>query len=184
MAKRKKAAVKAKPRATGRVQADKKPRKARPAAPRRRSARLSPLLRSAFEVLEHGLWHFFRSSTTTDMKFALLHVDQAVELLLKEKVRSAGKSVYRNPKETITIWGAYDILENKLSLNIPEKPDLELLHEERNSIQHKYANPSPEDAAFHIEKAMIFVRRFLSQELDVDLSDHIPSKYIEDILTE
>ena len=48
--------------------------------------KLSPLLRSAFEVLEHGLWHFFRSDTTTDMKFALLHIDQAVELLFKEKV--------------------------------------------------------------------------------------------------
>src|SRR5450756_472545 len=76
--------------------------------------KLSPLLRSAFETLEHGLWHFLRSNTTPDMKFALLHVDQAIELLFKEKVRSAGKSIYKNPKETITIWGAYDILEKEL----------------------------------------------------------------------
>ena len=94
--------------------------------------KLSPLLRSAFEVLEHGLWHFLRSTTTTDMKFALLHVDQAIELLLKEKVRSGGKSIYKNPKETITIWGAYNILEQELNCIIQEKPDLELLHEERN----------------------------------------------------
>lgn len=144
--------------------------------------KLSPLLRSAFETLEHGLWHFLRSTTTTDMKFALLHVDQAIELLFKEKVRSEGKSIYKNPKETITIWGAYDILEKELACKIPEKPDLELLHEERNSIQHKSSNPSPEDAAFHIEKAMCFIRRFLKEELNLNIRDFVPAEYLESIL--
>jgi len=147
------------------------------------TARLSPLLRSAFEVLEHGLWHFFRSTTSTDMKFALLHVDQAIELLLKERVRCGGKSIYKNPKETITIWGAYTILENELGCKIPEKADLELLHEERNSIQHKSSNPSAEDAAFHIANAMQFINRFVKDELKLNLSDHISSEYIEQILS-
>jgi hypothetical protein len=145
--------------------------------------KLSPILRSAFEVLEHGLWHFLRSATTTDMKFALLHVDQAVELLLKERVRSAGKSIYKNPKETITIWGAYEILEKELNCKIPEKADLELLHEERNSIQHKSSNPSPEDTSFHIEKAMRFINRFVKDELKLNLADHISSEYIEQVLS-
>lgn len=144
--------------------------------------KLSPLLRSAFEVLEHGLWHFLRSTTATDMKFALLHVDQSIELLLKEKVRSSGKSIYKNPKETITIHAAYSIIESELSCKIPEKPDLELLHEERNNIQHKYANPSPEDAAFHIDRAMKFVNRFLKEELGYELCDYISSEYIDQIL--
>jgi hypothetical protein len=112
------------------------------------------------------------------MKFALLHVDQAVELVLKECVRASGKSIYKNPKETITIWGAYDILDT-LKIGIPERPDLELLHEERNSIQHKYANPSAEDAAFHIDKAMKFIRRFLKHELKVDLKDYVPAEYLD-----
>src|SRR5687768_15864136 len=110
---------------------------------------LSPLLRSALEVLEHGLWHFFRSDTTLDMKFALMHVDQSVELFIKERIRKGGKSIHKqgNTKETITIGAAYALLD-ELKVAIPEKPNLELLHEERNSIQHKYANPSAEDAAF------------------------------------
>lgn len=141
--------------------------------------KLSPLLRSAFEVLNHGLWHFFRSDNTPDMKFALLHVDQAIELFLKEKVRSGGKSIYKNPKETITIWGAYEILTKELKVTIPERPDLELLHEERNNIQHKYANPSPEDAAFHIEKAMNFIRRFVKDELNLDIKQFVPSDYLD-----
>jgi hypothetical protein len=107
------------------------------------------------------------------MKFAFLHVDQGIELLLKEKVRQGGHSIYRNPKETITIWGAYEILENKLGCKVPEKPDLELLHEERNNIQHKYANPSAEDAAFHVEQAMKFLERFSRDELGLALADHL-----------
>jgi hypothetical protein len=101
-----------------------------------------------------------------------------IELILKECVRANGKSVYKNPKVTITIWGAYDIL-NALHIVIPERPDLELLHEERNSIQHKYANPSAEDAAFHIDKAMKFIRRFLKHELKVDLKDYVSAEYLD-----
>lgn len=142
--------------------------------------KLSPLLRSAFEVLNHGLWHFFRSDTTTDMKFALLHVDQAIELILKECVRANGKSIYKNPKETITIWGAYDILEG-LKITIPERADLELLHEERNNIQHKYANPNAEDAAFHIENAARFIRRFLADELKIDVKDFVSAEYLDQL---
>lgn len=114
------------------------------------------------------------------MKFALLHVDQAIELLLKEKVRASGRSIYKNPKETISIYGAYDAL-NILGVSIPEKPDLELLHEERNSIQHKYATLSADDAAFHIDKAMRFVKRFLRDELDVAIEAHVPSEYLEQL---
>jgi hypothetical protein len=115
------------------------------------------------------------------MKFALLHVDQAVELLLKEKVREGGRSIYRNPKETITIWGAYEILTKELGCKIPERPDLELLHEERNNIQHKYSNPSAEDANFHVANAMKFVKRFLKSELKIDLADYLPSEFVDQL---
>jgi hypothetical protein len=152
-----------------------------PKAKKKPSAKLSPLLRSAFEVLDHGLWHYFRSNTAKDMKFALLHVDQAIELMLKECVRAGGKSIYKNPKETITIWGAYEILSNDLHIIIQERPDLELLHEERNNIQHKYANPSPEDASFHIEKAMNFIRRFTKDQLELDIKDYVPAEYLDQL---
>jgi HEPN domain-containing protein len=142
----------------------------------------SPLIRSAFEVLEHGLWHFLRSDTTTDMKFALLHIDQAIELFLKELVRKNGHSIYKNPKETISIWGAYEILENKTDCRFPEKPDLELLHEERNNIQHKYSNPNSEDAAFHVANAMKFIERITRDELGLALADFLPSDFLSKVL--
>ncbi len=150
-------------------------------AQKKKARALSPLLRSALEVLEHGLWHYFRSETSMDMKFAIMHIDQAVELLLKERVRSGGKSIYRNPKETINIWSAYEILDKELKCQIPEKPDLELLHEERNNIQHKSANPSSSDAAFFVEKAMGFIFRFTRDELKVDITEHVSSNYLEQL---
>ncbi len=116
------------------------------------------------------------------MKFAILHVDQSIELFMKECIRSRGKSIYKNPKETIGIWGAYEILEKELKVSIPEKPDLELLHEERNAIQHKYLNPSDEDAGFHIQNGVRFINRFLKDELSENLYDHIPSTYLDDLL--
>jgi hypothetical protein len=144
--------------------------------------KISPLLRSAFEVLNHGLWHFFRSNTTPDMKFALLHVDQAIELMLKERVRSGGKSIHKsNSKETISIWGAYDILTKELHISIPERPNLELLHEERNNIQHKYANPSSDDAVFHVANAMKFIQRFVKDELTIDIKDYVSSEYLDQL---
>jgi hypothetical protein len=114
------------------------------------------------------------------MKFALLHVDQAVELILKECVRAGGKSIYKNPKETITIWGSYEILAT-MNISIPERPDLELLHEERNSIQHKFANPSAEDTEFHVDKAMKFITRFLKDELKIDVKDYVSAEFLEQL---
>lgn len=147
-----------------------------------KAPKLSPLLRSAFEVLEHGLWHFLRSDTSVDMKFAMMHIDQSIELLLKERVRQGGKSIYKNPKETISIWEAYRILEQDLGCKIPEKPDLELLHEERNTIQHKYSNPNAEDTAFQVERAILFINRFCKDELKVNLSDHVAAEHLEKVL--
>lgn len=151
---------------------------------KKRPKRRSPIIRSAFEVLEHGLWHFFRSDTPTDLKFTILHLDQAVELLLKERVRVGGRSIYKNPKETISIWGAYSILEADLGCQIPEKPDLEMLHEERNSIQHKYSNPSAEDTIFHVENAVRFIQRFMADELSEDIYEHVPSHFLDEFLTD
>jgi hypothetical protein len=150
-------------------------------AKKKGAAKISPLLRSAFDVLEHGLFHYLRSSTSKDMKFALLHVDQAIELLLKERVRLGGVSVYKNPKETISMYGAYEILANQMKVKIPERPDLELLHEERNNIQHKYAHITAEVAAFLVEKAMGFINRFVKDELKVDIKEYIPSLYLDQL---
>src|SRR6266849_5563449 len=141
----------------------------------------SPLIRSAFEVLEHALWHYFRSDTSLDRKFALLHLDQGVELLLKERVRKFGTSIYKNnKKETISTWEAFEILANK-GCGIPERADLELLHDDRNEIQHRYSTPSPETAVFHMENGLRFVERFLKDEFQTEIRNVLPIEFITQI---
>ena len=50
----------------------------------------SPLFKSSIESLVHGLEHYLRSDTAIDSKFAILHIDQSIELILKERVRISG----------------------------------------------------------------------------------------------
>jgi len=57
-----------------------------------------------------------------------------------------------------------------------------MLHEERNNIQHKYANPSAEDAAFHVERAMKFIIRFVKDELKLNMEDFISSELLKQVL--
>lgn len=144
---------------------------------------LSPLLRSSFEVLEHSLWHYFRSDTSTDRKFALLHLDQGIELILKERVRRFGVSVNKKGgrRETISIWEAYEILEAK-GCPVPEKADLEMLHQDRNDIQHRYSNPTAETAVFHMGNGIRFLKRFTRAELELEIEDYLSKDYIQQVL--
>lgn len=146
-------------------------------------ATLSPILRSCIEAAEHGLWHYFRSPTSTDIKFAILHLDQAVELAFKERVRLFKLSIYKpkNRKETLGYWEALSTIEEK-GCQIPEKADLELLHDERNAIQHKYSTPDPETAAFLAEVAVKFLKRFFLDEFGLELESYIPQDFLDQLI--
>ncbi len=139
----------------------------------------SPILESCIETLTHGLEHYIRSDTAKDRKFAILHIDQAIELLLKEKVRSLGVSIYkRDGKTTISLQEAYDVLEQK-KCAIKEKPNLEMLHDERNLIQHKYSNPDETTAKFHIENGLAFFERFFYEDFDIRIENVIPQEILD-----
>jgi uncharacterized protein YutE (UPF0331/DUF86 family) len=139
----------------------------------------SPLIRSAEELVVHGLEHFTMGVTALDFKLAIMHFDQAVELVLKEKVRTLGVSIYKpDMKTTIGIQSCYDIL-SKHKVEIPEKANLELLHDERNIIQHKYANPDEDTASFHVENALQFLERFFYEEFKSKFSDFVPPRLLE-----
>jgi len=138
---------------------------------------ISPLLKSAIEMFEHAVEHYMAGSDR-DRKLMVLHCDQAVELILKDKVRDSGESVFLKNGQTVTYYDAIKLLEKK-GIKIPEKPDLELLHDQRNVIQHKGAQVSQSDAEFYIRKSFEFVKRFLRDELDKIIGDMIDKRYLE-----
>jgi SOS-response transcriptional repressor LexA len=131
---------------------------------------LSPLLRHALESFEHGLDHFL-DGTETGRKFALLHIDQAIELIIKEKLVRMGKSISKGDGTTITIHEALNSLCKEIS--VLERPRLESLHDLRNNIQHTGLTVDAYTTDFYVIEAYKFVKKFLKDELNIDFAQYI-----------
>jgi hypothetical protein len=128
----------------------------------------SPLFQSAMELLAHSISHF-NGSTELDRKLVILHLANAIELILKDLVLDAGESIYKNPKETITVHGCTDCLKGK-SINVPFLNKVELLIDERNSLQHRYGSPNELTTIFYMNITVDFfkeiLRKHYAQEFD------------------
>ncbi len=129
----------------------------------------SPLFHSAIELLAHAIEHFAQN-TERDRKLVVLHLANAIELILKDKLLDLGQSIYKNPKETKTIYGVFEDLKNA-SVVIPRKHILELLIDERNTIQHRFGSITDIMSAYYVENAIDFFDEFLQSEFGVPLKD-------------
>lgn len=127
----------------------------------------SPLFVSALELLAHAT-ELYASGHPRKYKFVVLHLANSIELLLKDCLIDNGVTIYKNPKETITIWGSFDELE-KLKIAIPEKPVIELLIDDRNTIQHRFGFPNAESVFYYLEQVVNFFNRFLDEQYKVKL---------------
>ena len=133
----------------------------------------SPMFQHAVESFEHGLEHYLDGSAKS-RKFALLHIDQAIELLLKEKVVQLGKTIYKSDGTTLNLYEAFRSLKG---LEIPERPRLEELHDLRNVIQHKGLTPDAGSTQFYVEVAYNFVKRFLGEELSTPIEQMLSREH-------
>lgn len=135
---------------------------------------ISPMLKHGLESFEHGLEHYL-DGTERSRKFAILHVDQAIELFLKERVIQAGKSIYKSDGTTISIHEAFNSLKNEAAIS--ERPRLEELHDVRNIIQHKGFLPDHGTTKFYIEIAYEFAKVFLVDELKLSIDQVLSSQH-------
>lgn len=153
---------------------------------------LPPIVTHALEALEHGIEHYQKGGDK-DRKFAFIHIDNAVELLLKEKVRLMKESIYRKNGKTIGIWEAYSILEEN-GIDIPHKSDLEIIHHTRNTIQHEGVTPDKSKTEVYLGEVFPFFEEFSKQELDIDVEKclspatmaiirRVPETLLEDVPT-
>ncbi len=133
----------------------------------------SPMFKHAIESFQHGLEHYLDGSERS-RKFALLHIDQAIELMLKEKIVQLGKSIYKSDGTTLSLHESFNSLKD---LKLKEQPRLEELHDLRNTVQHKGLTPDPDSTQFFIEIANAFVKRFLKEELDISYDSILSPKY-------
>lgn len=136
----------------------------------------SPMLLHSIESFQHGIEHYL-DGTPRSRKFAVLHVDHAIELAIKEKVVLLGKGVYKQDGQTFSIHEAINSLE-KSGINIIEKPRIQEIHDLRNTIQHKGLTPDEFTTQFYIDCAYSFFKRFVIEELNIDFKTILPQKYI------
>lgn len=120
----------------------------------------SPLFQSAMELLGHSFTHF-NSTKELDRKLVILHLANAVELILKDLVLDFGESIYKGPKETITIYGCIKLLQDK-NFKIPYLNKIELLIDERNALQHRFGSPNKLTTIFYMNIAQDFFKDVLS----------------------
>lgn len=129
----------------------------------------SPIFQSSMELLGHAVTHF-NGTSELDRKLLILHLSNSVELLLKDMVLDTGQSIYKGPKETITIHGCIEALKSQ-SIEIPLLNKLELLIDERNALQHRFGSPNELTAIFYMTVAQEFFRSILKQHYGQDFDE-------------
>lgn len=134
----------------------------------------SPLFISALELLGHSV-ELLESNDDKKNKFIILHLSNAVELILKDMIIDMGLSIYDegNGKNTINIWKSFKMLENQ-GVHFTQKPYLEMLIDDRNHIQHKFGFPSKESVVYYLDKTIDFFKDVFEKYYSVsfyDLSD-------------
>lgn len=133
----------------------------------------SPLFVSSIELLAHAT-ELFAEKNERKYKFVILHLANSVELILKDKLLTEGKSIYstKNQNLTIGIWDSFKNLSD-LGIQIPEKPVIELLVDDRNTLQHRFGFPNEEAVFFYLSSTKDFFKRFLKDEYNTSLSEEL-----------
>lgn len=133
----------------------------------------SPLFVSSIELLAHAT-ELFGEKNERKFKFVILHLANSIELILKDKLLTEGKSIYstKNQNLTIGIWDSFKNLEES-GIKIPEKPVIEILVDDRNTIQHRFGFPNEEAVYFYLSSTKDFFNRFLKEEYNTTLAEEL-----------
>ena len=131
----------------------------------------SPLFQSSMELLGHSI-HHFNNSGELDRKLVIIHLSNAIELILKDIVLDSGESIYKNPKETISIHSCISTLKDK-KITIPYLNKIELLIDERNALQHRFGSPNELTTIFYMNIVIDFFKIILPEHYDQEYEEII-----------
>ena len=130
---------------------------------------VSPILTSSLEVMEHAIEHL-KMGTESDMKFAVQHADNAVELILKELARFKRIRLIDKKGQSIGYYDCINKLQEK-GVKIPELTDIDLLHTERNVIYHLGSQPDKRKTEWLVyDVGLDFIKRVCQEELGYDIT--------------
>jgi hypothetical protein len=130
----------------------------------------SPLFISAAESLLHAV-ELFRQVDDRKYTFIVLHLADAVELILQDRLIDAGESIHESGKlQKLTVWKVLDALR-KLRVSLPERPMLELLLEDRQTIHYRPGRPELKTVYYYLDAVAAFFSRFVQDEYGIFLPD-------------
>ncbi|MFD0675224.1 hypothetical protein [Cohnella sp. GCM10027633] len=141
----------------------------------------SPLFVSSLELVAHAT-ELYTKGNPKKYKFVILHLANSIELILKDLLIDKGISIYKGRStETVSVWTAFDELNN-VGVIIKERPIIELLIDDRNTIQHRFGYPNAETVYYYLEVVIKFFKTFLEEQYDVKLSEALePHLSLEDM---
>ncbi len=113
----------------------------------------------------------FRQGQERKYPFIVLHLANAVELLLQDRLVDAGQSIYETTKPVpLPVLKIFDLLK-KERIKIPERPFLEFLIEDSNAIHHRFERPELKTVYRYFDGVTGFIKRFLHDEYGLELAD-------------
>ena len=141
----------------------------------------SPLFVSSMELIAHSI-ELYRANNPRKFKFVILHLANSIELILKDMVIDKGESIYKaNQPQTIGVWKAHEILQQH-NVTITEWPIIELLIDDRNTIQHRFGFPDAESVYYYLDAVLRFFRAILKNEYSLEIRDVLSSHVSKDDL--
>jgi len=139
------------------------------------------------DLLKHAIEHL-EMGKSRDLRFAILHADNAIELLLKELARYNGIRLMDRAGRSLGYYECVDKLEAK-GIKIPNLPDIDILHTERNSIYHLGSQPDKEKTEWLVYNvALNLAMNICKEKFDYDLRTYsrefsMPSNILDDVVT-
>lgn len=130
-------------------------------------------------LMEHAILHQ-QSGTKLDMRLAINHAHQAVELTLRKKAELLGENPFGFPDVMKALKG---------HVKIPYERQMEELNKTRTLIQHYGTTPNDNDARRLIFVARDFLAEFWKEAFgvdydDVSLFDLITNAKVKELLVE
>jgi hypothetical protein len=144
----------------------------------------SPLFHSALDLLAHACEHYLcgKENEERDRKFVILHLANAVELLLKDRLLDLQISIYENPKNTKSITRVLNDLE-KQNVIVPRKHIIELLIDERNTLQHRFGSPNSVMVKYYFDNCRLFFEEFMNAAFGLELREYLANLLDENTLS-
>lgn len=115
-------------------------------------------------LFRHAL-HHADANSEFDRKVAIVHIDHAIDLILKEKLERLNLPIYGNNGRARFMR---DMIEELIQsgVPVPEQQAILDLHALRNDLQHVGTRFLDENTRqFHMRSGDVFLRRFLPTEL-------------------